>query len=102
MKTRFKKTVAAAAVTLAVVTVSVLPVSQAHAGADTTLQPIENWVENVVSGSGGRTAAGVALLSAVVGSALKFNPWQFAGAVGVGIAAGAGWEIVTAGATAEI
>jgi hypothetical protein len=57
---------------------------------------------NIIEGQGGRTAGAVAVLFAVVGSVLRFNPAQIAGAVGVGLAAGYGVGVVNASVTALI
>ena len=46
-------------------------------------------------GTGGQLAAALAVGAALVGSVLRFNAMQLMGAVGVGIAAGAGTGIVT-------
>ena len=43
----------------------------------------------------GKLAAALAVGAALVGSVLRFNAMQLMGAVGVGIAAGAGTGIVT-------
>ena len=49
----------------------------------------------IVGGTGGQLAAALAVGAALVGSVLRFNAMQLMGAVGVGIAAGAGTGIVT-------
>ena len=51
--------------------------------------------DRIVSGTGGQLAAALAVGAALVGSVLRFNAAQLAGAVGVGIAAGAGTGVVT-------
>ena len=52
-------------------------------------------VQDIVGGTGGQLAAALAVGAALVGSVLRFNAMQLMGAVGVGIAAGAGTRIVT-------
>ena len=49
----------------------------------------------IVGGTGGQLAAALAVGAALVGSVLRFNAMQLMGAVGVGVAAGAGTGIVT-------
>ena len=48
-----------------------------------------------MGGTGGQLAAALTVGAALVGSVLRFNAMQLMGAVGVGIAAGAGTGIVT-------
>jgi len=67
----------------------------ALATSDTTFGTPLTTVENIVGGTGGQLAAALAVGAALVGSVLRFNPMQLMGAVGVGIAAGAGTGIVT-------
>ena len=62
---------------------------------DTTFAGPLGTVTDIVSGTGGQLAAALAVGTALVGSVLRFNAAQLAGAVGVGIAAGAGTGIVT-------
>ena len=52
-------------------------------------------MKDIVGGTGGQLAAALAVGAALVGSVLRFNAMQLMGAVGVGIAAGAGTGIVT-------
>ena len=61
---------------------------------DTFGSPLDT-VEGIVGGTGGQLAAALAVGAALVGSVLRFNAMQLMGAVGVGIAAGAGTGIVT-------
>ena len=61
---------------------------------DTFGDPLET-VQDIVGGTGGQLAAALAVGAALVGSVLRFNAMQLMGAVGVGIAAGAGTGIVT-------
>ena len=63
----------------------------ALATTDTTFGDPLGTVQDIVGGTGGQLAVGAAL----VGSVLRFNAMQLMGAVGVGIAAGAGTGIVT-------
>ena len=67
----------------------------ALASTDTTFQDPLDTVTGMVSGTGGQLAAALAVGAALVGSVLRFNAMQIMGAVGVGVAAGAGTGIVT-------
>ena len=67
----------------------------AWATTDTTFSDPLDTVTGIVGGTGGQLAAALAVGAALVGSVLRFNAAQLAGAVGVGIAAGAGTGIVT-------
>ena len=67
----------------------------AFATTDTTFDNPLDTVEGIVGGTGGQLAAALAVGAALVGSVLRFNAMQLMGAVGVGIAAGAGTGIVT-------
>ena len=67
----------------------------AMATTDTTFGTPLDTVEGIVGGTGGQLAAALAVGAALVGSVLRFNAMQLMGAVGVGIAAGAGTGIVT-------
>ena len=67
----------------------------ALATSDTTFGGPLGTVTNIVSGTGGQLAAALAVGAALVGSVLRFNAMQLMGAVGVGVAAGAGTGIVT-------
>ena len=67
----------------------------AQATTDTTFDGPLDTVEGIVGGTGGQLAAALAVGAALVGSVLRFNAMQLMGAVGVGIAAGAGTGIVT-------
>ena len=67
----------------------------ALATTDTTFGSPLDTVEGIVGGTGGQLAAALAVGAALVGSVLRFNAMQLMGAVGVGIAAGAGTGIVT-------
>ena len=67
----------------------------ALATTDTTFDTPLDTVEGIVGGTGGQLAAALAVGAALVGSVLRFNAMQLMGAVGVGIAAGAGTGIVT-------
>ncbi len=89
----------AAALTVPALTVSILALlfgaDTAVASSDTTFQGPLNTVKNIVGGTGGQLAAALAVGAALVGSVMRFNTQQLLGAVGVGIAAGAGVAIVT-------
>ena len=67
----------------------------AWATTDTTFGDPLDTVQDIVGGTGGQLAAALAVGAALVGSVLRFNAMQLMGAVGVGIAAGAGTGIVT-------
>ena len=67
----------------------------ALATTDTTFGDPLGTVQDIVGGTGGQLAAALAVGAALVGSVLRFNAMQLMGAVGVGIAAGAGTGIVT-------
>ena len=83
---------AAAALTAAALACAIDP---AWATTDTTFGSPLDTVEGIVGGTGGQLAAALAVGAALVGSVLRFNAMQLMGAVGVGIAAGAGTGIVT-------
>ena len=72
-----------------------LGVDLALATTDTTFDAPLDTVTDMVSGTGGQLAAALAVGAALVGSVLRFNAMQLMGAVGVGVAAGAGTGIVT-------
>ena len=84
----------AAAACLAAAAVLAMP-EIASASTDTTFDAPLDTVEDIVGGTGGQLAAALAVGAALVGSVLRFNAMQLMGAVGVGIAAGAGTGIVT-------
>ena len=67
----------------------------AFATTDDTFGDPLDTVQDIVGGTGGQLAAALAVGAALVGSVLRFNAMQLMGAVGVGIAAGAGTGIVT-------
>ena len=67
----------------------------ALASTDTTFKAPLDTVSGIVEGTGGQLAAALAVGAALVGSVLRFNAMQLMGAVGVGVAAGAGVGIVT-------
>ena len=73
----------------------VLGAEAAYATTDTTFGDPLDTVQDIVGGTGGQLAAALAVGAALVGSVLRFNAMQLMGAVGVGIAAGAGTGIVT-------
>ena len=70
-------------------------IDAALATTDTTFTGPLDTVTGMVSGTGGQLAAALAVGAALVGSVLRFNAMQLMGAVGVGVAAGAGTGIVT-------
>ena len=86
------RTVAVAALAVAAVLGGM---DAALASTDTTFDAPLDTVKDIVSGTGGQLAAALAVGAALVGSVLRFNAMQLMGAVGVGIAAGAGIGIVT-------
>ncbi len=67
----------------------------AQATTDTTFSGPLDTVTGIVGGTGGQLAAALAVGAALVGSVMRFNTQQLLGAVGVGVAAGAGVGIVT-------
>ena len=67
----------------------------ALASTDDTFEGPLDTVSGIVEGTGGQLAAALAVGAALVGSVLRFNAMQLMGAVGVGVAAGAGVGIVT-------
>ena len=85
---------AAAAAGLVAATLLAAP-EVALATTDTTFGDPLDTVQDIVGGTGGQLAAALAVGAALVGSVLRFNAMQLMGAVGVGIAAGAGTGIVT-------
>ena len=89
-----KALVLAAGGSLALV-VLFLGLDAARASTDTTFQGPLDTIEGIVGGTGGQLAAALAVGAALVGSVLRFNAMQLMGAVGVGVAAGAGVGIVT-------
>ncbi len=74
---------------------ALLGIDAALATTDTTFTDPLDTVTGMVSGTGGQLAAALAVGAALVGSVLRFNAMQLLGAVGVGVAAGAGTGIVT-------
>ncbi len=99
---RLAKLVGPARTTLSSVAPAALPVlallfgaDAAWATSDTTFDAPLQTVTDMVSGTGGQLAAALAVGAALVGSVLRFNAMQIMGAVGVGVAAGAGTGIVT-------
>ena len=87
--------VALRAVALGAALAALAGVDPAFAATDTTFAGPLGTVTGMVSGTGGQLAAALAVGAALVGSVLRFNAIQLLGAVGVGIAAGAGTGIVT-------
>ena len=75
--------------------VSLLAGPEALATTDTTFAAPLDTVTDMVGGTGGQLAAVLAVGAALVGSVLRFNATQIMGAVGVGVAAGAGAGVVT-------
>ena len=74
---------------------SLLTGMEASATTDTTFAAPLTTVTDMVGGTGGQLAAVLAVGAALVGSVLRFNATQIMGAVGVGVAAGAGAGVVT-------
>ena len=96
MSARVRGRLRAAAGAAALAAVTVLGgADAAYATTDTTFGDPLDTVEGIVGGTGGQLAAALAVGAALVGSVLRFNAMQLMGAVGVGIAAGAGTGIVT-------
>ena len=89
---RMLRVVVGAIVALAL---ALLGIDAALATTDTTFTGPLDTVTDMVSGTGGQLAAALAVGAALVGSVLRFNAMQLLGAVGVGVAAGAGTGIVT-------
>ena len=83
------------AATLASAALAAGGIDVALATTDTTFDAPLDTVTDMVSGTGGQLAAALAVGAALVGSVLRFNAMQLMGAVGVGVAAGAGTGIVT-------
>ena len=92
---RAPRAMRAAGVALAALAVAGLGIEAAQAATDTTFAGPLDTVTDMVSGTGGQLAAALAVGAALVGSVLRFNAMQILGAVGVGVAAGAGVGIVT-------
>ena len=88
-------TLRTAAVTAIALAAALAAPETAFATTDTTFGSPLDTVEGIVGGTGGQLAAALAVGAALVGSVLRFNAMQLMGAVGVGIAAGAGTGIVT-------
>jgi len=80
---------------LMVATLALLALEPALATTDTTFTAPLSTMTGMVSGTGGQLAAVLAVGAALIGSVLRFNATQLLGAVGVGVAAGAGTGIVT-------
>jgi len=78
-----------------VAALALLALEPALATTDTTFSGPLGTVTGMVSGTGGQLAAVLAVGAALIGSVLRFNATQLLGAVGVGVAAGAGTGIVT-------
>ncbi len=74
---------------------ALLALEPALATTDTTFTGPLSTMTGMVSGTGGQLAAVLAVGAALIGSVLRFNATQLLGAVGVGVAAGAGTGIVT-------
>ena len=72
-----------------------LGIEGALASTDTTFDGPLDTVTGIVEGTGGQLAAALAVGAALIGSVLRFNAMQLIGAIGVGVAAGAGVGIVT-------
>ena len=83
------------ALTVAPAALWLLTGMEAAATTDTTFAAPLTTVTDMVGGTGGQLAAVLAVGAALVGSVLRFNATQIMGAVGVGVAAGAGAGVVT-------
>ena len=93
---RFVDTAARVAMAVAPAVLPVLGgIDAAWATTDTTFAAPLTTVTDMVAGTGGQLAAVLAVGAALVGSVLRFNATQIMGAVGVGVAAGAGAGVVT-------
>ena len=90
-----RNAIAAGAAAAALAALMLAGTDPALAATDTTFAGPLGTVRDMVSGTGGQLAAALAVGAALVGSVLRFNAIQLLGAVGVGIAAGAGTGIVT-------
>lgn len=66
----------------------------AMAGSDTTFQEADNFVSDFLSGTGGKTIGGIALVSAVINTVTRFNWMFFGSAVAIGLACGIGPNIM--------
>ena len=94
-RTRLAGAVRLAGAAVAVTAAVLAGTDLALATTDTTFGDPLGTVTDIVGGTGGQLAAALAVGAALVGSVLRFNAMQLMGAVGVGIAAGAGTGIVT-------
>lgn len=85
------------ALSLALVGVAavVIATTAAVAGTDNTFAQADTFITNFISGTGGKTIAGIALVSAVINIAIKFNWIFFGSAIAVGLACGIGPNIVS-------
>ena len=92
---RALRIVASAIAGASVLALALPGIDPALATTDTTFTGPLDTVTGMVSGTGGQLAAALAVGAALVGSVLRFNAMQLLGAVGVGVAAGAGTGIVT-------
>ena len=92
---RFAVLFTALAVRIAVIAMPLFIGTEASATTDTTFAAPLETVTDMVGGTGGQLAAVLAVGAALVGSVLRFNATQIMGAVGVGVAAGAGAGVVT-------
>ena len=92
---RARRLAASVAPAAAALALAGLGMEGALASTDTTFGGPLDTVTGIVEGTGGQLAAALAVGAALVGSVLRFNAMQLMGAVGVGVAAGAGVGIVT-------
>lgn len=65
-------------------------------------QPAWQKFEELIGGFGGKMIAGVALGIALIGSALRFNPYLVFGALGVGLTAAFGTTVLDKVVTAIV
>lgn len=63
--------------------------------ADTGLDPIVTKLTGWLNGAIGKIIAVTALIFAIIGGAIKFNPALIAGVFGIGLAAGFGPTVIT-------
>ena len=95
LRARTQAVLPGAAAAAAVALAGLAGIDAAQAASDTTFSGPLSTVTDMVSGTGGQLAAALAVGAALIGSVLRFNAIQLLGAIGVGIAAGAGTGIVT-------
>lgn len=84
--------------TCAIASVAVIAISMAPdsmAGTDgAEFKPAYDKFTQLITGFGGKMVAGVSLATAIVGSALRFNPYLIFGSIGVGLASTFGIKVL--------